>query len=115
MADDEIEDEFDDYSHLTKWAFLVNPDKGTWYITRISEGSKIGKFEHDMSRDNDEWYVAAFFDEDAVSFIKALEKIGGHSLDGREEISLLLHRTIESFLESQKKLKEWMVKRPEVK
>ncbi len=111
---DEGEDEGinEDHRYHTKWVILVNPDKGTWIISRVSEGAQVGECEIDMSRIGNEWFVAALFDSNVEALIKALMEIGGNSLEGNSRIEDLLMGTCRSFVEAQANLEKWRVTRP---
>jgi hypothetical protein len=107
MVEDDDLDEGLENPELTRWSILVNLQEGRWVVARVSKNYQVGECEIDMSRTGSDWLVAAFFDQNVESLLKAMNEIAGNSVEGGSRIEDLLSGVCRSFAEAQANLERW--------
>ena len=105
LDDGSSEDERE-FKKRNTWAILVNVKKGNWSIEQVTKGTQVGEVEIDISREDD-IVVAAIFDPNVQSFLKALVNLAGDSFEARARIYDLLYGACRSFKEAMANLEKW--------
>lgn len=107
---DDLPDVYKD--NHTKWAILVCPKQKRWIISLVKPNCEIGEHDPDLSKPEETWFIAGFFDPNVEEILSAMRVIGGDGQETAERIDELLCGVCRTFVESQAKLKEWEIKPP---
>jgi hypothetical protein len=100
--------DFGSFRNYTEWAVLVCPQKKGWLIYQVVSGTKIGEYEHDLTKKVEDWIVGSIFDSSTKTLLDALTLLGN-----KDVITELLSGVCRGFVEANANLDEWIKKPPE--